>query len=76
MVASADPSSLCDQHCPVDLDAAIGMSDPTSGIGLLSSVWVLIVLIPSILVYIKRFHDRNKSGWWVLIGFVPIIGAL
>lgn len=58
------------------IDAAIGMSDPTSGIGLLSGVWALIVLIPSILIYIKRFHDRNKSGWWVLIGFVPIIGAL
>jgi uncharacterized membrane protein YhaH (DUF805 family) len=23
---------------------------------------------------IKRFHDRDKSGWWVLIAFVPIIG--
>ena len=25
---------------------------------------------------VKRFHDRDKSGWWVLIGFVPVIGGL
>jgi uncharacterized membrane protein YhaH (DUF805 family) len=25
---------------------------------------------------IKRFHDRDKSGWWILIQFVPIVGAL
>ena len=25
---------------------------------------------------VKRFHDRDKSGWWVLIAFVPAIGAL
>jgi uncharacterized membrane protein YhaH (DUF805 family) len=27
-------------------------------------------------VSIKRWHDRDKSGWWVLIGLVPLIGAL
>jgi uncharacterized membrane protein YhaH (DUF805 family) len=27
-------------------------------------------------VSIKRWHDRDKSGWWVLIGFVPLIGGL
>ena len=34
------------------------------------------ILIPAIIVHIKRFHDRDKSGWWVLIGLVPIIGAI
>lgn len=57
-------------------DAALGTVDPTSGIGLLSKVWLLVALIPSIFVHIKRFHDRDKSGWWVLIGLVPFIGAL
>jgi hypothetical protein len=37
---------------------------------------VALALIPSIIVYIKRFHDRDKSGWWVLIGLIPIIGAI
>lgn len=58
------------------IDAAIGTVDPESGLGLLSGLWSLIILIPAILIYIKRFHDRDKSGWWVLIGLIPIIGAL
>ena len=58
------------------IDASIGTVDPESGLGLLSGLWSLIVLIPAIIVYIKRFHDRDKSGWWVLIGLIPIIGAL
>jgi hypothetical protein len=29
-----------------------------------------------VIVYIKRFHDRDKSGWWVLIWLIPIIGAI
>ena len=28
------------------------------------------------MVYIKRFHDRDKSGWWVLLNLVPVIGWL
>jgi uncharacterized membrane protein YhaH (DUF805 family) len=31
---------------------------------------------PSLAIYVKRWHDRGKSGWWVLIVFVPIIGYL
>jgi uncharacterized membrane protein YhaH (DUF805 family) len=58
------------------LDGAMGTLDPESGLGLLSGIWTLIILIPAILIYIKRFHDRDKSGWWVLIGLIPIIGAL
>lgn len=57
------------------IDAAIGTVDAESGLGLLSGLWSLIILIPSILIYIKRFHDRDKTGWWVLIGLIPIIGA-
>jgi len=35
----------------------------------------LIILIPSMAVSVRRLHDRNKSGWWLLIVFIPIIGA-
>ena len=37
---------------------------------------VLVMLWPSIALGVKRFHDRNKSGWWVLISLVPIIGGI
>ncbi|WP_052742013.1 DUF805 domain-containing protein [Kiloniella litopenaei] len=38
-------------------------------------IFALGTLIPSILIHVKRWHDRDKSGWWTLIIFVPIIGA-
>ena len=31
---------------------------------------------PWFVVNVKRFHDRNKSGWWVLITLIPILGDL
>lgn len=55
------------------IDGAIGTSGPEGG-GLLSGLWGLVSLIPAILVDIKRWHDRDKSGWWMLILLVPVIG--
>ena len=52
------------------LDVATGKYDPELGIGLFSSIFALVSLIPSVIVYIKRFHDRDKSGWWVLIALI------
>ena len=43
---------------------------------LLMLVLYVPLLIASLAVSIKRWHDRGKSGWWVLIGLVPIIGGL
>ena len=45
-------------------------------IGLFSGIFTLLSLIPAIIVHIKRFHDRDKSGWWVLLGLIPFIGAI
>lgn len=36
----------------------------------------LLFLYPALAIYTKRWHDRDKSGWWSLIMFVPIIGAI
>jgi uncharacterized membrane protein YhaH (DUF805 family) len=35
-----------------------------------------LVLWPAIAVTAKRWHDRNRSGWWVLINLVPVVGSL
>lgn len=45
------------------------------GIGLLS-VWGLGSIIPSIAVQVRRFHDQDRSGWFVLLGFIPYVGGL
>ena len=56
--------------------AAAAMSNAMSGMILPISILVLIVLWPTLAVYTKRWHDRDKSGWWSLIMFVPIIGGI
>ena len=60
----------------VAVDVMTGNFNQKLSIGLFSGIFALVSLIPAIIVYIKRFHDRDKSGWWVLLGFVPIIGAI
>jgi uncharacterized membrane protein YhaH (DUF805 family) len=57
------------------IDVMIGrMSE--NGYGPVSTIAVLALIYPSIVLYAKRWHDRDKSGWWTLISFVPIIGGL
>jgi uncharacterized membrane protein YhaH (DUF805 family) len=36
----------------------------------------LLLLWPVLAVSIKRWHDRDKSGWWILITLIPFIGWL
>ena len=45
-------------------------------VGLLSGLYSLAVLVPSIAVTIRRLHDTDRTGWWFLIAFVPIIGVI
>lgn len=39
-------------------------------------IWVLGTIIPNIAVLFRRLHDTGRSGWWWLIVFVPIVGAI
>jgi uncharacterized membrane protein YhaH (DUF805 family) len=41
----------------------------------LLGLW-LALLLPSISVSIRRLHDSNRTGWWILIGLIPLIGWL
>ena len=36
----------------------------------------LALLAPSICVAIRRLHDKDKSGWWLLIALIPVVGSL
>lgn len=40
----------------------------------LSAVWSLAMLLPSLAAATRRLHDTNRSGWWQLVGIVPIVG--
>ena len=56
------------------IDALLGTL--TSYIGLLSGIYGLAVLIPTLALTVRRLHDIDRSGWWILIGLVPLIGAI
>jgi len=42
----------------------------------LSLIVMLGLLVPGIAVGVRRLHDLGKSGWWLLLGFIPIVGAI
>ncbi len=44
--------------------------------GIISSIYSIAVLIPTIAVAIRRLHDIGKSGWFLLLAVIPIIGAI
>jgi uncharacterized membrane protein YhaH (DUF805 family) len=56
-------------------DGILGHSFAT-GVGILSSLVTLVHFVPSITVGIRRLHDTDRSGWWILIAFVPLIGFI
>lgn len=58
------------------IDGVTGTLDTEGGVGLLSGLYTLAVIVPSIAVGIRRLHDIGRSGWWLLIVLVPLIGAL
>ena len=39
-------------------------------------IYIIGTLIPGIAVTIRRLHDTDRSGWWIFIGIIPIIGAI
>lgn len=60
----------------IAIDAVVGSFDPETGLGLLSGLFILAMLIPSIAVGVRRLHDTNRSGWWWLIALIPSIGNI
>jgi uncharacterized membrane protein YhaH (DUF805 family) len=44
--------------------------------GLLTAIAGLALLVPALAVTVRRLHDFDKSGWWILIGFIPLLGGL
>lgn len=36
----------------------------------------LVLLLPSLAAGVRRLHDIDRSGWWLLIGLVPVVGPI
>lgn len=54
----------------------IGAIDAILGLGFLGVIYMLAVLVPYIAYAVRRLHDTGRSGWWMLIGLIPLIGGI
>jgi uncharacterized membrane protein YhaH (DUF805 family) len=53
-----------------------GIIDSAIGNQVLGYLVGLALLLPSLAVTVRRLHDTGRSGWWILIGLIPLIGAI
>ena len=58
------------------LDLWFSVYNASIGLGMISGMFAVAMALPSLAILIRRLHDIGKTGWWVLILFIPIIGAL
>lgn len=58
------------------LDAIFGLKSESGNVGLLYTVFALVLVVPSLAVATRRFHDTDRSAWWFLVAFIPFVGPL
>ena len=46
------------------------------GGGIVGLIWILATIVPAVAVLVRRLHDTSRSGWWALIGLLPIVGGI
>jgi uncharacterized membrane protein YhaH (DUF805 family) len=56
----------------VMIDRLLHLTIADGAMGILTLIYSLGVLLPSIAVGVRRLHDTSRSGWWMLLAFVPI----
>ena len=44
--------------------------------GILTATAGLLLLLPSLAVQVRRLHDTDHAGWWLLLGFLPVAGSI
>jgi len=58
-------------------DPSVSMPSPAaSAVAVLWSLFALAAVIPSLALAVRRLHDQNMSGWWLLLGVVPLLGIV
>jgi len=59
------------------LDNVLGTAGQDTGSsGIISGLYSLALLLPTLAVTVRRLHDVGKSGWWFFISLIPFIGAI
>ena len=57
-------------------DSVLGLPTIGDSYGVLAALYSLFIFFPNIAVIVRRLHDQDRTGWWALIMFVPIVGIL
>lgn len=55
---------------------ATSIIDAVIGKDIVTLLAYLALLLPGLAVTVRRLHDTSRSGWWILIGIVPLVGAI
>jgi uncharacterized membrane protein YhaH (DUF805 family) len=59
------------------ISLAVFHQEPTSSaLAVLEFIWGLATILPNTAVAVRRLHDTGRSGWWLLLSFVPLIGSI
>ena len=58
------------------LDNVLGLVSEDTGYGVLYALFTLGIIFPGWAVTVRRLHDIGKSGWWILVDFIPYIGSI
>ena len=58
------------------IDNILGIAVEGVGYGAVYGLYALAMFIPGLAVQVRRMHDLGKSGWMLLIGLIPLIGAI
>jgi uncharacterized membrane protein YhaH (DUF805 family) len=53
-----------------------GIIDVTLNTQFVTGLFALVTFIPSVAIAVRRLHDLDRTGWWILIGFIPLIGSI
>lgn len=52
----------------------VSIADPQGS--MVPIIYWIATILPTLAVTVRRHHDGNRSGWWILLGLIPLIGGL
>ena len=58
------------------VEIGAGLTDLEATYGPLSTLYLLALFFPTLALGVRRLHDIGRSGWWLLIGIIPLIGIV
>ena len=58
------------------VDNLLGLANDVNYTGPFFSIYIILVFLPMIGMMVRRLHDVNKSGKWILVQFIPVVGTI